>query len=455
MSEPFRYNSIETAGPVWTEGERALAAWMGGAGYKVCRGLSIYHSVLSTHIIPGADADVEHAGGPICLDYVVCKGDKVVLVAMCGEDSAPDHQEGQRRFCRAMKLPSMLLPDPEDVMFGEGESMTGFLEGFLGEQLAQGLEGRAEYRVRGLPDGCSQALGEANMIVRQGGTAYITQYAGELGLSFGMRQHRKGYGHRELWVCAESGCARLRELLSGPRPEEARQDVLPLTTRLERLGRGESSDPGCMVERVRRFGGVEIGAWMREYPEELRELERAGIRPGCSYCQAAETIRRLLMDADTEALGRKLTIGISRPHRPANLPPRQGESPPCARGMGPVPLGERLAALRTGRPNAILYGETITSVMEGAARLTGLDYLRWLNRRIQKDWNIGPTYGYGWGIDFAWNQVMDCEKHPDGANAEFKDEYFKKLYQLVIEPFALMERRKNHKHNDKKENDRP
>lgn len=121
--------------------------------------------------------------------------------------------------------------------------------------------------------------------------------------------------------------------------------------------------------------------------------------------------------------------------------------------MTTTSLQERLAGLDTGRAAVSLCNETVSSVLGGAARLTGLNYLDWLYREVRKEWELAPTYPYCALVKFAWEELCECSAGLDSADEENRDYYFRLLYQTAIEPFALMEQ-KRRKENETRESDK-
>ena len=117
-------------------------------------------------------------------------------------------------------------------------------------------------------------------------------------------------------MCEAGRYPRMLKILSG-QGVEVREgpEGIALADRLAGLRRGESSDPRCMMERVRRFGSVPVGEWMKDSPDDLKELTGAGIRPEDTYCAAAAFIDKLLMDPKTRRRGRRLLLDLTEPFR--------------------------------------------------------------------------------------------------------------------------------------------
>ena len=310
MNEDMFSGCVEIAGPVWTDMEMRLNAWLGSG--RVC-GVTLFHNVPAAHLTPGKRSGVVKVETADCLDHVVCQGDKVVLAAV--ESGASfSRQEDQRRVCGELGIPCVLLPGLRRGRREDG--VTACLEGFVGEALAKGTEDNGEYRVRGLPPEYLPALAAGRMVVSAGRCGYITRYGSELGLSYGARQVDGGLGCRSAWVCEAGRYPRMLKILSG-QGVEVREgpEGIALADRLAGLRRGESSDPRCMMERVRRFGSVPVGEWMKDSPDDLKELTGAGIRPEDTYCAAAAFIDKLLMDPKTRRRGRRLLLDLTEPFR--------------------------------------------------------------------------------------------------------------------------------------------
>lgn len=382
------------------------------------------------------------------LDYLVCRGDAVLLAIEITDRDAWRGSHARLDGCLTFRTSAS--------PFSKGE--VGEILAMLEAVTARGDPPEWYCHLEPCPPELTGELFRQSMLeCRREGTApteYGSLYGGLI------RVFQDG---RSQAMCTARTARRLPVLLAADRePALSRQDGIPFQQLLADYRAGVSSDEGRSGELVGRVGEMTLEAWMRGLPDQLRQM-RALLPDWCvTFEDAALATRDMLCNGDWERyyqgvelmrlmaatlrgdqtmvnavrLGRRVTG-----RRPDNMPKRYQSEEGSIRPL--QSFQDRISRLNRWLPDsARLAMGTQERFFQGVAALTRSGYPRWLAGMLRTYLELPPRCPY---VDL----LHMAEDSLDKDDQWMQDVGVHMLYLLLIEPYCLIAQEK--KRHDRKE----
>lgn len=224
------------------------------------------------------------------IDYLVCKGDQVILSIM-----VPQEQSNPAPFavCEPPWIPSLRLTG-RDLKIQN----TPVVERWLEKHLAEA--GSAHARLPTIQPSQEVLALMLRARLLEPSSLVPTEYGRELGV---IRQYLlvKGAVTRRPCFSAAVLEKRLLPVLQPPRAAPPEQDRLPLARRIRQLDE----------DAVRQFARTPLHVYMRDFPDELVQLDPEGEL--ATYQDAASYIYYLLQNVVSEDKGKELMRLLALP----------------------------------------------------------------------------------------------------------------------------------------------